>query len=197
MIRVRRIILAVLAGIYIGIGGTAYLLVDNKVIGAVLFSFGVVMVCVFDLNLFTGKLCFALQKKIHYIIDLIEIGIGNFTGAVITGVILRFTRIKLYPDDIAEAKMNDDLLSVFILALLCGLLLYGSVAGYMKTKNFLIAIFPITVFVVCGFDNCIANSFYFALYGVWNIDVILCLLISTLGNITGTLIPQIMIYKKI
>jgi len=45
---------AVLAGISIGLGGLVFLAVDNKVIGAALFTVGLFTVCTFGLNLFTG-----------------------------------------------------------------------------------------------------------------------------------------------
>ena len=45
------LMLAVLAGISIALGGLVFLSVDNKVIGAALFTVGLFTVCTFGLNL--------------------------------------------------------------------------------------------------------------------------------------------------
>lgn len=45
----RIFVLAVLAGIAIGIGGIVYLSVDNKVVGALLFTVGLYTICIHGL----------------------------------------------------------------------------------------------------------------------------------------------------
>lgn len=55
MVEIRR---SIAAGVCIGIGCIAYLSVDNRYVGAFLFSIGLMAVCVFRLNLFTGKVCY-------------------------------------------------------------------------------------------------------------------------------------------
>ena len=52
-------VLAVLAGISIGLGGLVFLSVDDRVIGAALFTIGLFTVCTFGLNLYTGKVCYS------------------------------------------------------------------------------------------------------------------------------------------
>ena len=48
----------------------------------------------------------------------------------------------------------------------------------------------VIVFILCGFEHCVANMFYFSIAGVWNGHTILYLLIMTLGNACGgVLIP--------
>lgn len=195
MYHVKNILLAVLAGISIGIGGTVFLCVDNRVIGSFLFTIGLLLITILKFNLFTGKLCYLLQNKVSYIIDLIEMWIGNFIGAALVALALRFTRMDLNVATLVETKLNDSLLSLFILAIFCGFLLYGAVIGYEKTNNIFIIIIPIAIFVVCGFEHCVADMFYFALYGVWNVDTFIRLLVITLGNITGIFVPQVVLKK--
>ena len=45
----------ILAGISIAIGGLVFLSVENRVIGAALFTVGLFSVCSFGFHLFTGK----------------------------------------------------------------------------------------------------------------------------------------------
>ena len=52
---------AVLAGICIGIGGCAFLSLESKLIGALFFTVGLFTICTFRLDLFTGKVCYALS----------------------------------------------------------------------------------------------------------------------------------------
>ena len=44
------------AGIMIGIGGIAYLAIPNKIVGSFIFSIGLLTVCMYGMNLYTGKI---------------------------------------------------------------------------------------------------------------------------------------------
>ena len=74
-------LLAVLAGMSISIGGMVFLSCESKVVGAILFTIGLFTVCTFGFNLFTGKVCYALDNKPSYILDLVLIWLGNFAGS--------------------------------------------------------------------------------------------------------------------
>jgi len=68
---------AILAGISIGFGGLVFLSVDNKVIGAALFTIGLFCICTFGFNLFTGKVCYAMQNSKDYAMKLPVIWFGK------------------------------------------------------------------------------------------------------------------------
>ena len=53
-----------LAGVMIAIGGTVYLMVESKVIGAILFVIGLFIIVVNELNLFTGKIGYIINYSI-------------------------------------------------------------------------------------------------------------------------------------
>ena len=191
MSHLKNIILAVAAGMCIGIGGTVYLSVDNKIIGSCLFSLGLIMITVFKLNLFTGKICFILKNKFSYIIFLFEVWIGNFIGTALIALLLRYTRLTVNPVELVDLKLNDGLLSIFILAVFCGILMYVAVVGFAKTENYILLVLPVSVFILCGFEHCVANMFYFSLCNVWNAKSLLYLLVMTLGNLLGSIIMQL------
>ena len=54
--------LAVLAGAAIGIGGIVFLSLENKIVGALMFTAGLYSICVHGLNLFTGKVGYAVEQ---------------------------------------------------------------------------------------------------------------------------------------
>lgn len=55
------------AGIMIAIGAVAYLAIPNKVVGAFIFSVGLLTVCMYGMNLYTGKIGYILINKLNYI----------------------------------------------------------------------------------------------------------------------------------
>ena len=87
------VIKAILAGIMIGIGGTIFLSVDDKIIGSALFAIGLFMIVTRNLNLYTGKIGYLFENKPSYIIEILMTLLGNFIGTFLVGFILRFSRI--------------------------------------------------------------------------------------------------------
>ena len=53
---------ALLAGVCIGLGGTVFLSLDNKVLGALFFTVGLFTICTMGMHLFTGKVCYVFEK---------------------------------------------------------------------------------------------------------------------------------------
>lgn len=183
------------AGIMIGIGGTIYLAIENKIMGSFLFSIGLLTVCMYGLNLYTGKVGYLLINKLSYIWELVLSLLGNFIGTFLVGFMMRYTRYSSYvskAQELVKIKLNDDLLSIFILAIFCGILMYIAVNNFKHVKDVVgkyIGIFMcVMVFILCGFEHCIANMFYFSIANIWNIDVLIYLLIMILGNSVGAII---------
>lgn len=183
------------AGIMISIGGTIYIALENKIMGAFLFSIGLLTVCMYGLNLYTGKIGYILINKLSFLWELLLSLIGNFIGAFITGNILRYTRFKSYIDiakTLVNIKLNDNLLSIFILSMFCGILMYIAVNNFKHSKDLFskyIGIFMcVMVFILCSFEHSVANMFYFSIAGIWNMKVLLYLLIMILGNSVGSII---------
>ena len=77
------LIRGIFAGLMIGIGGTIYLSLDNKIIGSFLFSIGLLMICMYNMNLYTGKIGYIVVNKKSYLIELLLTLIGNFIGTYI------------------------------------------------------------------------------------------------------------------
>lgn len=185
-----------LAGIMIAIGGTVFLSIENKVIGASLFSIGLFGVLIYNLNLYTGKIGYLITNfNLKYIKELIITLIGNFIGACSVGFILKYTRIydKIYEKSLilANTKLNDNILSIFILSIFCGLLMYYAVNGFKKQTDFgkyLVVYLGVAVFILCGFEHCIANMYYFSVADIWSLKTLGYTGIMVLGNSVGSFI---------
>lgn len=194
-----------MGGICIGLGGTAFLCTDSKIIGAVLFTTGLFTICTMGFNLFTGKVAYALENKPDYIIDLIFVWLGNFAGVALMALLMSFTRIgetiqeKALP--ICETKLNDSLLSMFILAIFCNLLIYIAVDGFKNnphvTGKYVGLFLGVVGFIYCGFEHSVADMFYFSVANSWSVQTFVCLLVVTAGNVVGgLLIPAFRIVSK-
>ena len=193
MKQVKTFLLAAAAGIAIGIGGTVFLSLDSKLAGAVLFAVGLYIICVHGLNLYTGKVGYLFSNPPSYLLDLGIIWLGNLAGTGITAWFVRLSRINAIAEKAAAlcaVKSGDRLLSLFLLGILCGLLMYAAVEGYKRCANPLILFACVAAFILCGFEHCIADMFYYWLAGSMDGRALICLLAITLGNsVGGVLIP--------
>ena len=192
-------ILAICAGMCIGVGGTVYLMCTSKLLGAVLFSVGLLTILVFGLKLFTGMTgyLFGEQSKLKYFITLIVVWAGNFIGTFLVGLAVRNTRLALNIIPISQAlvaaKLEDSWYSLMVLGVFCGLLMYIGVDSFKKlndnygTLRTLMPIICVTTFIIAGFEHCIANMFYCTVAGL-SLKSLVMLLIVTAGNIIGSFI---------
>ena len=53
------------------------------------------------------------------------------------------------------------------------------------TKNPVILFMGVAAFILCGFEHCIADMFYFSIAKMWSREAFLCILVITLGNSLG------------
>ena len=185
----------VAAGICIAIGGTVFLSVENKVIGALFFTVGLFTICTFGLNLFTGKVCYLFENDRRYALQLIPIWLGNLAGTWLTAMLLQQTRIagiSARAAEMCESKLNDSLLSIFILSVFCNFLIFIAVDGFRNNPHevgkYLALFFGVMVFILCGFEHCVANMYYFTMGGAWSGRAVLYLLVMTVGNAVGGVI---------
>ena len=194
------LIKSVLAGVMIAVGGTVYLSLDNKVVGACLFAIGLFIIVTRGLNLYTGKVGYIFDEGngLSYFVEVLVTIAGNFIGTFCFGFLLRFTRIyaplQEKAQGMAKAKLGDNLVSIFILAVFCGILMFLAVNGYKrlgdKLGGYLGVFLGVIVFILCGFEHSIANMFYFTAAWVWGAKAFLYLFVMIIGNgVGGVLFP--------
>lgn len=181
-----------LAGILIGIGGIAYLSIPYKVLGAFLFSFGLLTILIQNYYLYTGKI--GNVRKVNEISFLLQILLFNILGVIFMGVLSSFF---LRPEgiELIELKMNVPWIEFFIKSFLCGIMMYYAVQLYSKTSNFLAVIVPIMLFILCGFEHSIANIFYFSVSRIIGIREIIFMITAIIGNSLGSLFVSLLTKK--
>ena len=197
-------LLGFLAGFVITLGATAYLSLESTMAGALMFTVGLFAICPFGWTLVTGKVCYSFGKGPRYIGFLAVVWISNFAGAAAGGALIRLTRLEgvvARAQAVAATKLDDGLLSVFVLAIFCNVLIYIAVEGYRSIENslgrYLAVFFGVTVFVVCGFEHCVANMYYFTAAGAWSGEAIVFILVNTLGNaLGGLLVPALTLLSR-
>lgn len=189
------LIKSIFAGIMIGIAGTVYLRVDNNLFGAFLFSIGLLVICMYGMNLFTGKIGYILINKFNYIYELLITIVGNFIGTFLVARLVLLTRFKSISDkaiDLVNLKLNDNLLSIFILSMLCGILMYIAVNNYKKINNeigkYSCIFMCVMVFILSGFEHSIANMYYISVANLLSLKSLLYILIMLLGNSVGSIL---------
>lgn len=167
---------SVMAGMAIALGCCLYLLAPNSIIGALLFSCGLLCVRIYKLNLFTGKIQFIGTKEYTPWFYLRVLLCNFFGAACIAAVTFKLTH------DAAAALMTSKIAQPFLIALIkgigCGMLM--SLATY-KDSPLWICLLCVPAFILAGFNHCIADAYY--IIAGWNISW--GFVATILGNILG------------
>lgn len=160
---------AVLAGFVIGLGGTAFLSVGGGVIGALLFAIGLLLVTNCNYALYTGLVCYFDGKKAAGIVIAL---IFNLIAIIGTGFMVRVMKpgLVLKASEICEKKMMESGSEIFLLGIMCGVLIFYGTAAYGLLQlnavwKSLMTTICVMVFILCGFEHSIANTFYFTVAG--------------------------------
>lgn len=189
---INTLVSSILAGICIGLGSYVNLVMGG-IIGAVMFSFGLLSVVHYKYALYTGKAGF-FSNKIEFT-ELFLIIIGNFIGCWLVSLI--FVQCS---SDLASAQAIVDtisdkgLLKVFILAIPCGFIMSTAVA-FARKGQYLPLLFGVPLFIVCGFRHSIADILYYCATMDFKLEPWLC---AVLGNFVGCNIPtRLKVYHKV
>lgn len=175
---------SIYAGIAIGLGGYVFLSVDDKVLGSFLFSIGLIAVLIFSLNLYTGKACNLDYLRKPWL--LIKIWLLNLVGtSAVALCTIGHDDLINKARNMVEAKLTKPLHVVFIDAVICGICIAIAVKGYAKSKNFLIVVLGVVVFILVGAEHIVADMFYFGVGAGVGIKELMFLIIVTLGNTFG------------
>lgn len=176
--------LGVLAGAFIGLGAAFFLLVASdpdlsfavsRVLGGLVFSLGLILVIVAGAELFTGNNLMVMawvHRRIPTRLLLRNLGIvyvANFVGAAGLALLVHWSghpklgSVAETAVRIAEAKATLPFGEAFFRGVLCNLLVclavWLAMAGRSVTDRILAIVFPITAFVACGFEHCVANMY--------------------------------------
>ena len=195
---VKNLILSIYSGLCIGLGGTVYLSCDNKILGSFLFGLGLFTILNFGFNLFTGKVGHFVNNKPSYWGFLGIVWLGNFIGTFLFAKMIAATRygatLQAKANALCLVKDGDSIVSLLVLGIFCGMLMFIAADGYKNIENqvgkVVVVFLPVMVFILSGFEHCIADMFYFSLAGDFSALMLKSLIVITVGNsIGGGLIP--------
>ena len=203
MIYFRTLVNAVLAGLFIGLAGTVYLSVPDKFAGAFLFGFGLLTIVCCGFKLYTGAIGYLVnqgRKTGSYAVLLAIIWAGNWLGTWLVGTALRCSRVggelSRKAATLCSAKVADSWISLLVLGFFCGILMYLAVESFRRKDELpvpggiLMVFLCVMIFILSGFEHCIADMYYFSVAGAWDAGSLGKILIITAGNsLGGFLLP--------
>ncbi len=189
----------ILAGAMVSIGGTVLLSVDNRYIGAALFSIALLVICYFGFNLYTGKVGFLWNTHGRAELSMAFLGLlGNLIGAVLSALLIAAALPQLRETAIAacEKRLVQLPVQTLLRGFFCGILMYSAVWIYREKKTAAGILFCIPVFILAGFEHSVADMFYFALAGLFTPKALVFILLAVLGNsLGGMFIPAVQSLK--
>ena len=177
---------AVMAGMMIAMGAAMSSVAAHTVsdvglarfIAAVVFPVGLMMVVLMGAELFTGDCLVAMsvfdkkQKLGSCIRLLVVVYIGNFIGAALTALFVNLSgqwnyssgMLGAYTIKVALGKVNISFVQGITSGVICNILVCAAVVMAMCAKDIagklLACFFVIMLFVVGGFEHCVANMYY-------------------------------------
>lgn len=184
--------LSLLAGAFIALGAMFSTLTATgigdalpfglaRLLPALVFSMGLVLVVVCGAELFTGDVLMTIawaSRRLTLRAMLrawIIVLVGNFIGAVGTALLVYLSDHWLMAEmevgatavKVAVAKASLPLGVAFWRGVMCNVLVclavWGALAARSVTDKILIVILPVTAFVAAGFEHSVANFYYLAL----------------------------------
>ena len=217
-------ILSIFAGAFIAIAGvgatTAAVSIDSpsvaKLVGACIFPAGLALSLIAGSELFTGNCLIViplLERKVTLAAMLknwIVVYLGNFVGALFISTLVVYSHTfdlfgaKLAASAVATADLKCSLsfADAFLRGIMCNILVclgvWMAFAANDVAGKIIGLFFPVMIFVLCGFEHCIANMYYISagimannMYALGAANLSLTnfllgnLLPVTLGNIAG------------
>lgn len=173
---------SILSGVLIGLGVVINIVSENKYVGSMLFSFALLTIIYNKLPLYTGKIGFIRENKITQLLIML---VFNFVGSVIPVLMVIYCRDGFYTavQTAAQAKFAHNYLELFFLGALCGVLMF--IAVY--SKQTVITVFCIMIFILSGYEHCVADFpiFVFNISAETTIKFICIILGNSVGSIAA------------
>jgi formate transporter len=159
--------------VWAGLGGAGVPFGIQRLLGGLVFSTGLILVVVGGAELFTGNCLMPMawaSKKITtgaMLRNWVIVYFGNFVGSVVTAYFVFLGKqhtfgggaVGLTALNIGIAKTSLEFLAIFCNALVCmAVWLCFSARGTVDKIAAIIP--PISAFVACGFEHCVANMYF-------------------------------------
>lgn len=195
---------SIFAGIAIGTAGFGFLASGvqseayGSLVGAVLFSFGLLTVVGYRLKLYTGTAGFIRKNEVG---DLFLILLGNIIGCLCVALLSRVTPLEIQAaaQNILELRLRTGALRCGLLGIGCGFIMTTAVQ-FARQKQYLPLLFGVPLFIVCGFTHCVADAFYYlcvpvAFWKAHALQILAVYVCIVLGNLVGCNLYRIVLAK--
>lgn len=183
---VKLIVLGIMAGAFVALGGVSSTAVAvslseasfGKFLGACIFPGGLTMVLLAGSELFTGNALLViplLEKEVKLggvFKNWVFVYIGNFIGSILVASAIVFShQVGMFDNGLAVSiistaatKCSLGFSDAFIRGIMCNFLVciavWISFAAKDVANKIIGLFFPILIFVICGFEHCVANMYY-------------------------------------
>lgn len=165
---------SILAGTSISIASAIYLKIGG-VIGAILFSVGLLIILNMEFKLFTGTIGYL--NSLSDLKDNSIILIGNLIGC--------FAALpSIEAQNLITQKLSLPLHLVFDKAVICGALIYIAVFCFKNKKVYMVPV-CVTAFILYGAEHCIADFCFMVAASIYSIKF---LIVVILGNAIGAIL---------
>ena len=195
---------SIFAGIYIGTAGFGFLASGiqsetfGPLVGAILFSLGLLSVVGYKLKLYTGTACFIQKNEVG---NLFFILFGNILGCLCLGLISRISTMDIQgaAQKVLEFRLETGAIRCGLLGIPCGFLMTTAVR-FAREKHYIPLLLAVPLFIVCGFTHCVADAFYYtcvpvAFLKAHALNVIGVYVCIVLGNLIGCNLYRIVLAK--
>lgn len=196
---------SIFAGIAIGTAGFGFLASGvqteayGSLVGAVLFSFGLLTVVGYGLKLYTGTAGFIRKNEVG---SLFLILLGNIIGCLCVALLSRVSPLAIQDaaQNILELRLRTGALRCGLLGIGCGFIMTTAV-HFARKKQYMPLLFGVPLFIVCGFTHCVADAFYYlcvplAFWKANFLSIIAVYICIVLGNLIGCNLYRIVLAKE-
>ena len=174
-----------LSGVMIAIGGYAFLGCENRVVGAMLFTVGLITITPFGFDLYTGRIgYFPVQSRTERLQTLLSLP-GNAVGCLLAGLARKPAGAV---QALCEARLAKDFSTLLVDGLFCGILIFICAEIYTTRGPVLGILICIPTFILCGFEHSVADIFYFVNARIFSLQAVGVVLAVALGNALGALL---------
>jgi len=185
----RALILAIMAGAYIGFGAQLATTVSmdlqsllgtglSKLVSGAVFSVGLMLIVAGGAELFTGNnliilSCLTGKSRLKSVLKSWGVVyLGNFIGSVFLAYLIYLGGLYNMADgalgiralEIANSKVSQGFVQLVARGILCNWLVCLAIWMATSTEDMagklLSCLFPITAFVASGYEHCVANMFF-------------------------------------
>ena len=195
---------SIFAGICIGTAGFGFLASGiqaetyGSLVGAVLFSLGLLAVVGYKLKLYTGTAGFIEKNQVG---ELFLILLGNIIGCLCLALLARVSPMDIQgaAQNILELRIRTGALRCGLLGIGCGFLMTTAVT-FARQEKYLPLLFGVPLFIVCGFTHCVADAFYYLCVPVTFMKAHALQILGTyacivIGNLIGCNLYRIVLAK--